>query len=1028
MAMEESLMVALRIKPCNEKTEWNIQSNTIKRTNSNEELSFDTIYDRTATNEDIYGKSIEHLVDDALNGYNVAICAYGQSGAGKTHTLTGTNSFGLVHLLFNDLFSRIALDKRKYLIRVSYLEIFNEKVRDLLGNGEDLLIMERKDIPFVQGISEQVVTSKEEVEDLLFTASEMRQVGETNLNERSSRSHAILRICLESNDGIGSENGDATAGLVNRQKEGANINKSLLALTKVIAILSDKRRCSGHIPYRDSKLTRILKPCLGGNSKTLVICCINPQFITETCSTLKFAKQVKLVKSRPTVNVSTEEGVLAKYLAEIEALKQQLETQKSEPANAIKESDHLEAERERLKSLMKSIINEKENAVPQTKRVQNRRMTWAPGNGKLGSDSPPSKIFRSGFNNIAEQDESDKFSEFLARMENKNHSFDRISEESEDKTDDFDNLILRSNRCSDVMEAFNNSNSKVEVKSNEFQADLVKKYNEALVLMDELRTTLSTLTTVVDIGKESITQLELEKSELEMAVLEQDKVFQTLVSENEKLQQQLKEDQETKNERQLLRDHRDNLTQEVSQLKEKLVDAENTKEALESSLEAAKFSLENQERNNLFEKKCLSEENNQLNNEISQLKREMEHISMKLQMAQEQESSDDRCKKMELTMDSMKKDFDIQLNELKQAKERKENELQEQLMGSNDLIKHLQKQIGSLEEINQLLIANEKAAEMVIPEHQILIDRIEVDQMNSQISQLKQLLNEQEVSTASLKRKLEGSERSFHTINSENRRRTEMLAAKDKMIQSLTEAKHELEVAVSALKSDVGDLNAAREDLDKMTSSYQKLQGDFKEQLETVRRAQDRTNSLAFEKAKAEADLTILRQDYRRLEEKLEKVRDEERHIHENSVAELKEKVVILEESKTSLTNDCNYLQQKLNEKERVHARLIKRCAEIDSGNAVNTASEESLKQHKSQIDFLTDSLNIERTSKKDSIDKLNVELNNKTEEVNDLKAQIEELNKQKRRGIRYMKELETKVKTYESNPARNPLGEIQKS
>ncbi|VDP16141.1 unnamed protein product [Heligmosomoides polygyrus] len=401
---EDKISVVARIRPewGSGQAEWtkNGERNIMRRDGS-EIYTFDDVFDQLCNNMQIYDRIMAGIVESALAGFNTAVCAYGQSGAGKTHTLTGSGTEdGLVQCIFQALFDTIAKSKdRNYMLRISYVEIYNERVRDLLSDQvADLPMYENKDgVAQIEGLKEVVVTEISEVEDLLEQAQEHRQLGETLLNERSSRSHTIIRLTIESHDGMygctpltkthhnsfavklggsatrcsvmnlvdlaGSENAAAAGTQGLRQKEGANINRSLLALSKVVSSLADKQK---FIPYRDSKLTRILKPSLGGNSKTIIICCIAPYSVSETSSTLKvesalaltslcfqFAKQAKKIITRPVVNEANDDGLLSKYLREIERLKQELEKTK-------KENDEEERSREqklKLAELMKGILN-----------------------------------------------------------------------------------------------------------------------------------------------------------------------------------------------------------------------------------------------------------------------------------------------------------------------------------------------------------------------------------------------------------------------------------------------------------------------------------------------------------------------------------------------------------------------------------------------------------------------------------------------------------------------------------------------
>ncbi|RCN50009.1 kinesin motor domain protein [Ancylostoma caninum] len=438
--VEDKISVVARIRPGwgEGQVEWikNGERN-IMRKDGSEIYTFDDVFDQLCTNEQIYENVMTGIVDSALAGFNTAVCAYGQSGAGKTHTLTGSeDEDGIVQNTFDALLetiSKASSNDRKYMLRISYIEIYNERIRDLLSDiANDLPIYENKEgVAQIEGLKEVVVTEKAEVEELLKQAQERRQLGETRLNERSSRSHTIIRLTIESHDVkyggnatrcsimnlvdlAGSENAAAAGTQGLRQKEGANINRSLLALSKVVSSLADNQK---FIPYRDSKLTRILKPSLGGSSKTAIICCVAPFSVAETSSTLKFAKLAKKIVTRPVVNEVSDDGVLAKCLREIESLKQELEKTK-------KENDEEERSREqkvKLAELMKGILNGRGSidAAPVLSR-KTRRQTWAPGIGLLGlverrSFSPPCKRERAL--GLIEENEGQRSNEKLDEMD-----------------------------------------------------------------------------------------------------------------------------------------------------------------------------------------------------------------------------------------------------------------------------------------------------------------------------------------------------------------------------------------------------------------------------------------------------------------------------------------------------------------------------------------------------------------------------------------------------------------------------------
>ncbi|PAV88835.1 hypothetical protein WR25_06285 [Diploscapter pachys] len=328
---------------------------------------------------------------------------------GKTHTLTGSNGEpGIVQLAFRHIFETVTKsDDRQFMLRFAYIELYNEKIADLLvepPNGYDLQIREdstKSDSTTIEGLSEVVVTNEEQVEELLEAANGIRKVSTTNLNERSSRSHAIVRIAIESSDALrassrcsfvylldlaGSENvkqaGTALDG--KSRQEAANINKSLLALSNVISALAYNqtaklKESAQFVNYRNSKLTRILKPSLGGNSRTLLVCCVSPHTRSESLSTLRFAQKARKIENCPVVCEVTEDGMLAKCLKEIEQLKKQL----SEKKNSETQED---GDRQKLKALFAQILSAQSPLAVSSTQIQakrNRRMTW--GGGKLSA-------------------------------------------------------------------------------------------------------------------------------------------------------------------------------------------------------------------------------------------------------------------------------------------------------------------------------------------------------------------------------------------------------------------------------------------------------------------------------------------------------------------------------------------------------------------------------------------------------------------------------------------------------------------
>ncbi|KAG0213124.1 hypothetical protein BGX28_004950 [Mortierella sp. GBA30] len=323
----------------------------------------DYIYDRALTgsdNELIYNASVKNLVRSAMEGYNGTVFAYGQTSSGKTYTMSGTMDHpGITPRAVEDIFKYIRENSdREFLLRVSYLEIYNESIRDLLSpEAIDLRIHEdRRRGVYVSPLKEEIVTTPSQVMRIIERGDYQRHVSSTDFNAHSSRSHSIFQIVIESRDRspamasgsptsrkpiFGSKSASAVrvsqlnlidlagsekaASNEERRKEGAFINKSLLTLGTVISKLTEEK--GAHIPYRDSKLTRILQSSLNGSARVSVICTISPSFLNveESHNTLKFAARVKKVVTKAQTNqVMDDKALLEKYRREISELKAQL--------------------------------------------------------------------------------------------------------------------------------------------------------------------------------------------------------------------------------------------------------------------------------------------------------------------------------------------------------------------------------------------------------------------------------------------------------------------------------------------------------------------------------------------------------------------------------------------------------------------------------------------------------------------------------------------------------------------------------
>uniref|UniRef100_A0A7N6A5I1 Kinesin family member 13Bb n=1 Tax=Anabas testudineus TaxID=64144 RepID=A0A7N6A5I1_ANATE len=329
----------------------------------------ESLHDKFAGQDVVFQCLGESLLNNAFMGYNACIFAYGQTGSGKSYTMMGSEEQpGLIPRLCNSLFRRIVNEAREgesFTVEVSYMEIYNEKVRDLLdpkGSRQSLRVREHKVLgPYVDGLSRLAVASNKDIESLMSEGNKSRTVAATNMNEESSRSHAVFNIILTHTlmdlqsgtkgekvsklslvDLAGSERAAKTGAAGERLKEGSNINKSLSTLGLVISALADQgagNNKSKFVPYRDSVLTWLLKDSLGGNSRTAMVATISPAAdnYDETLSTLRYADRAKNIVNHAVVNEDPNARIIRELREEVEKLKEQLTEAESMKAPELKE-------------------------------------------------------------------------------------------------------------------------------------------------------------------------------------------------------------------------------------------------------------------------------------------------------------------------------------------------------------------------------------------------------------------------------------------------------------------------------------------------------------------------------------------------------------------------------------------------------------------------------------------------------------------------------------------------------------------
>ena len=356
----ECVKVAIRVRPMNarekaEKSQVCVEvdqtNNTVSVTSpkvDTKTFQFDYVYPMDSSQRQVYDEVAFPIVDSIFQGYNGTVFAYGQTGCGKTFTMMGIvndpDLRGVIPNAFEHIFGFIQSEgtSKRFLVRCSFVEIYNEEVRDLLNKNDKALEVREdpKKGTFVKELSYYTLSNTKDISKCLNKGNANRHVGATSMNDQSSRSHSLFTVYLEIEEGeernkkirtgklnlvdlAGSERVGKTNATGKTFDEGKKINLSLTALGSVIDALSSNRK---HIPYKDSKLTRLLADSLGGNTKTVMFANVSPASYNyeETVGTLRYASRAKLIKNAPKINEDPKDALLRQYEEEIKMLKAQL--------------------------------------------------------------------------------------------------------------------------------------------------------------------------------------------------------------------------------------------------------------------------------------------------------------------------------------------------------------------------------------------------------------------------------------------------------------------------------------------------------------------------------------------------------------------------------------------------------------------------------------------------------------------------------------------------------------------------------
>ncbi|CAK4341892.1 unnamed protein product [Aphanomyces euteiches] len=433
--MEESIDVCIRVRPLNERESRNKDVSVLRTIPSMNVISvtdrngtplpgagsvfqYDHIFPENVPTRTIYDEVAKRIVYSTLQGINGTIFAYGQTSSGKTYTMQGDvqSELGILPLAVEHIFQYIEQSTdRDFLIRVSYVEIYNEVIRDLLSDdkekSQNLKIREDPKKGIYLESHEEIITDYDSIMQLLEQGEQRRTVGQTAMNERSSRSHSIFRIVIESKEKSTSllhsseedVNGAVVVGVLNlvdlagsesvrytaaegvRQREAGNINRSLLTLSRVINSLAQGTESIQNAPFRDSKLTRLLQSSLAGSTRTLIVCCVTPsdRHLEETKGTLQFAARAKNIQLSACVNeVLDDQAQLKRLKRELNELRKQVDN--NEMLNALKAENealaHVKTKHEaEILRLMSLIVTSSSTTPLKKPKAKRGRETWGPG-------------------------------------------------------------------------------------------------------------------------------------------------------------------------------------------------------------------------------------------------------------------------------------------------------------------------------------------------------------------------------------------------------------------------------------------------------------------------------------------------------------------------------------------------------------------------------------------------------------------------------------------------------------------------
>ncbi|KAH8377663.1 hypothetical protein KR093_006556 [Drosophila rubida] len=1063
MSAKSSIQVCIKVRPCEPElpTLWQVKDKrAIQPLDSQADpCVFDYVYDQSSNNQEVFDGMAKHIVEACVKGFNGTIFAYGQTSSGKTYTMMGDQENpGVMVLAAKEIFNQITNHSdRDFLLRVGYIEIYNEKIYDLLNKkNPDLKIYESNGMVNVN-CEECIITSEDDLLQFLCVGNKERTVGETNMNERSSRSHAIFRIIIESRkadrsdddaviqsilnlvDLAGSERADQTGARGARLKEGSHINKSLHFLSNVIKSLAENED-NRFVNYRDSKLTRILQASLGGNAFTSIICTIRPSIMEESQSTLNFAMRAKKIRLKPQLNEIVSDATMMKRLErEIKLLKDRLAEEQARNESQLK----VRLLEQRIKTDTLKIITS--NTITDC-RNKNRRRTWCPASSNAevtstgaqevpvanGSNKPTININHSNLPKPSFYPTSGRPAQraltgaktinIMKSMETKDEVIP-VVEPNFEKADS--QLTVSQSRMRTItltptmaqlgakgrellerelveLEAF----TKIEQQINAEWEELNEKLNTATAHIDELQTEKLNLLQRSEALQAEVDELRKSKEEADTKIADYEEQLKTLKATIERLDMENRAAVELEFQ---FSSHKSKSKQRenelISALSEKDSDIENLQKSLNDlSNEVLRNSKDDHMRSicptletscELICRKCVD------------LERLLEEYNKKPSDNTGAQAIDCECEQLRADIASTRAQLESVQNAYKQ--------MSSDVAEKSELCDRLSRDVISVEEAKCALQGKCDDLEQAQQRHEQIIKT-----MQAEYDAIQQKYNVLQQDYEKLRRAAAATEEQYKKLQSEN----ECL---QKEISTLKQSVEEMQVKLlktvvsESHETFVKQLQSSNEqlmsNLADMEAKYGELQGEYddlsNQLVESVQdcdglREQLKSLQEALQKAPMEAE------QLRAHIEQLEKEVDEKNQLlvaTETTINEMREQMTNLQSElleKSVIVNKVEDYQRQIESLEKQHAEMTMVCEELQEKVKETTINESLSKTSSTVIGPDIDAEQVEEVDiLKDRIAKLNVELDElrtdikkqlavvqqKDELINEMQLEMQELN-----------------------------------